>query len=65
MRDQMNMAVKPVNSMDTSTKRPQKPVVQILSPMVWNNQMGGAVASKAMGEVVGFSIRDVPSLNYG
>ena len=65
MRDEVNMAVQSVKTVNDSLERSQKTAVQLLIPMGRYDNMRGAVESQTVGEVIDFGVRDVPPLLHG
>ena len=65
MRDEVNMTVQSVKTVDDSLERSQKTAVQLLIPMGRYDNMRGAAESQTVGEVIDFGVRDVPPLLHG
>ena len=65
MRNEMDVAVQPVQPMDGATKGSEETTVKVAAPMRWNHDVRGALASESVGEVIDFRVRDVPALTHG
>ena len=64
MRNEMDVAVQPVQPMDDATKGSEETAVKVAAPMRWNHGVRGAFASDSVGEVIDFRVRDVPALTH-
>ena len=65
LRREVNVAVEPVQTVDSALESGEKTAVQVFTPMGRQNGVGCCLGGDAMGEVVHLGVRDVPSLMDG
>jgi hypothetical protein len=65
LRREVNVAVEPVQTVDSALESGEKTAVQVFTPMGRQNGVGCCLGGEAMGEVVHLGVRDVPALMDG
>jgi len=65
LRREVNVAVEPVQTVDSALESGEKTAVKVRSPVRWDNDMRGGLAGKTMREMVHLGVRDVPALMDG